>query len=104
MLSISTSEFDWLETSDEFVDGDTMDPGFVEAFYLFVAPAYRRRGLGTALLRLLAWWFREQGVQKVCVGVANDSPPEAKPFVEHHGAARLTKHWYAWEEIGAVAR
>jgi dihydrofolate reductase len=23
---------DWLETSDEFVDGDTMDPGFVAAF------------------------------------------------------------------------
>jgi len=23
---------DWLETADEFVDGDTMDPGFVEAF------------------------------------------------------------------------
>src|SRR6516162_2287964 len=23
---------DWLETSDEFVDGHTMDPGFVEAF------------------------------------------------------------------------
>ncbi|HXK08650.1 MAG TPA: dihydrofolate reductase family protein [Vicinamibacteria bacterium] len=23
---------DWLETSDEFVDGDTMDPGFIEAF------------------------------------------------------------------------
>src|SRR6187551_2623203 len=23
---------DWLETSDEFVDGDTMDAGFVEAF------------------------------------------------------------------------
>ena len=23
---------DWLETSDEFVDGDTMDPAFVEAF------------------------------------------------------------------------
>jgi dihydrofolate reductase len=23
---------DWLETSDEFVDGDTMEPGFVEAF------------------------------------------------------------------------
>jgi dihydrofolate reductase len=23
---------DWLETSDEFADGDTMDPGFVEAF------------------------------------------------------------------------
>jgi dihydrofolate reductase len=23
---------DWLETSDEFTEGDTMDPGFVEAF------------------------------------------------------------------------
>ena len=23
---------DWLETSDEFLDGDTMEPGFVEAF------------------------------------------------------------------------
>src|SRR5882672_9527538 len=23
---------DWLETSDEFVEGDTMDPGFVDAF------------------------------------------------------------------------
>jgi dihydrofolate reductase len=23
---------DWLETADEFADGDTMDPGFVEAF------------------------------------------------------------------------
>src|SRR5262249_41134150 len=23
---------DWLETSDEFVDGDTMEPGFVNAF------------------------------------------------------------------------
>jgi dihydrofolate reductase len=23
---------DWLETADEFVDGDTMEPGFVEAF------------------------------------------------------------------------
>ncbi len=23
---------DWLETADEFADGETMDPGFVEAF------------------------------------------------------------------------
>jgi dihydrofolate reductase len=27
---------DWLETSDEFVDGDTMDPGFAEAFLMTV--------------------------------------------------------------------
>jgi GNAT superfamily N-acetyltransferase len=74
-----------------------------ELQYLFVAPAYRRRGIGTALLRLLAAWFREQGVKKVCVGVADDSPPQAKPFVEHHGAAPLKNQWHAWREIGTLA-
>jgi len=71
-----------------------------EVQYLFVAPAHRRRGVGTALVRLLANWFRDQGAQKVCVGIANDSPPEAKPFVERLGAAPLRKHWYAWDDIG----
>ena len=71
-----------------------------EVQYLYVAPAFRRRGVGTALLGRLAEWFRGHGVEKVCVGVANDSPPEAKPFVERAGAAPLKKHWYAWEDIG----
>lgn len=75
-----------------------------ELQYFFVAPAYRRHGLGTALLRLLAAWFLEHGVHQVCVGIANDSPAEAKPFVEHHGAVPLKKHWYVWEDIGAVGR
>jgi len=75
-----------------------------ELQYFFVAPAYRRRGVGTALLRLLARWFLEHGVRHVCVGIANDSPPEAKPFVEHHGALPLKRYWYAWEDVGAVGR
>jgi hypothetical protein len=28
---------DWLETSDEFVGGDTLDPGFVEVFLKTIA-------------------------------------------------------------------
>ena len=73
-----------------------------EVQYLFVAPAYRRRGIATMLLRLLAEWFHEQDAQRVCVGVADDSPREAKPFVESVGATPLKKHWYAWEDIVAV--
>jgi GNAT superfamily N-acetyltransferase len=73
-----------------------------EVQYFYVKTAYRRQGIGTALLKLLAKWFRENDAQKVCVPVANDSPPEAKPFVEHHGAAPMRKHWYAWEDIGVV--
>jgi GNAT superfamily N-acetyltransferase len=73
-----------------------------EVQYLFVAPAFRRLGIGAVLLRLLAEWFRDQGVQKVCVAVANDSPREAKPFMEAVGAVPLKKHWYAWEDIRVV--
>lgn len=75
-----------------------------EVQYLFVAPAYRRRGVATALLRLLVGWFRAEGVQAVCVAVADDSPPEAKPFFESLGATPLKKHWYAWQEIGNALR
>ena len=72
-----------------------------EVQYLFVAPVYRRRGIATALLRLLAKWFHSQAAQKVCVAVADDSPKEAKPFYEGVGATPLKKYWYAWEDIGA---
>ncbi|HEV2828517.1 MAG TPA: GNAT family N-acetyltransferase [Pyrinomonadaceae bacterium] len=72
-----------------------------EVQYLFVTPLYRRRGIATALLRLLAEWFQSQAAQQVCVGVAADSPKEAKPFYESVGASPLKKHWYAWEDIGA---
>lgn len=72
-----------------------------ELQYLFVAPFYRRRGIATALLRLLAKWFQAQAAQKVCVAVADDSPKEAKPFYESVGATALKRYWYAWEDIGA---
>ena len=75
-----------------------------EVQYLFVAPAYRRRGIGTALLRLLAKWFEEQDVQKVCVAIAGDSPREARPFHESLGAKPLKKYWHAWEDIGVICR
>ena len=75
-----------------------------EVQYLFVASAYRRRGIATAMLRLLADWFQQQRSHHVCVGVANDSPPGTKHFVENAGAKPFKKHWYAWEDIRIVLR
>ena len=72
-----------------------------EVQYLFVAPLYRRRGIATALFRLLAKWFHAQAAKQVCVAVADDSPKEAKPFYESVGASPLKRYWYAWEDIGA---
>jgi len=75
-----------------------------ELQHLFVMPAVRRRRIGTALLKLLAKWFQEQAAQKICVAIANDSPAEARPFVEALGAVPLRRHWHAWDDIGAVFR
>jgi GNAT superfamily N-acetyltransferase len=73
-----------------------------EIEYLFVSPSYRRRGIGTTLLQLMATWFTKQGARRVCVPVANDSPPEAKPFYEHAGASPLRQFWYGWEDVAVV--
>ncbi len=72
-----------------------------EVQYLFVAPEFRRRGIGTSLLRLMAGWFQEQAVVKVCVCVDAHSPA-AQPFYHKLGASPLSplrKYWYVWENI-----
>ena len=69
-----------------------------EVQYLFVAPAYRRRGIATALIRLLAGWCREQGAAKVCVSLDDDSPA-AQPFYASLGAVPIKRLWYVWEDI-----
>ena len=73
-----------------------------EVQYLFVPRAHRRQGIGTKLLRFLAEWFAERHALKVCVAVAADSPPEARPFFESVGAVPLKKNWYGWDNISDV--
>jgi GNAT superfamily N-acetyltransferase len=75
-----------------------------EVQYLFVSPKFRRRGIATKLLLLLAEWFQSEGAQKVCVALANDSPPEAQPFYESVDAAPLKKYWYGWKDMGTLLR
>ena len=72
-----------------------------EVQYLFVAPEFRRRGVATALLRLMADWFVTRGALKVCVCVDADSP-EAEPFYASTGASPFKRLWYRWEDISAL--
>jgi GNAT superfamily N-acetyltransferase len=74
-----------------------------EVQYLFVAPEFRRRGVATSLLRLMADWFVDAGALKVCVCVDGDSPA-ARPFYESVGASSFKRFWYAWDDISAVRR
>lgn len=73
-----------------------------EVQYLYVAPEYRRRGVATSLVRLMADWFADAGASKVCVCVDDDSPA-AIPFYESTGAAPIKRLWYVWDDISAVA-
>ena len=72
-----------------------------EVQYLFVAPEFRRRGVATALLRLLADWLGSADAQKVCVCVDADSPA-AKPFYESAGASPFKRFWYGWDDISVL--
>jgi GNAT superfamily N-acetyltransferase len=69
-----------------------------EVQYLYVASSHRRRGIATHLLRLLLQWFESQGATKICANVNVDSPV-ASTFYDTHGAVRLHRYWYMWEDI-----
>lgn len=75
-----------------------------EVQYLFVAKKYRRQAIATELLRLLSQWFGQHDAKKICIAIANDSPPEAKPFYEAAGATPLRKFFYGFEDIASQLR
>lgn len=74
-----------------------------ELQWLNVAPACRRQGMGTALLRLMARWFEAQRAVRVCV----DCDPVnagARAFYGREHAAELNPHWLVWDDITVVLR
>jgi GNAT superfamily N-acetyltransferase len=73
-----------------------------EVQYLYVAPAYRRLGVGRNLLRQLAAWFGERHALRVCVNVDPDSPG-ARPFYLSMAATDLRPHWMEWRDITSVS-
>ena len=70
-----------------------------ELQWIYVVPGYRRTGVGSRLLAMLAGWFVEHGAGRICVDVGDDA---ARPFYRRHGAAPLNRHWMEWEDIAVV--
>ena len=70
-----------------------------ELQWIYVVPEHRRTQVASNLLRLLAGWFVEHGVRRVCVDVGDEN---ARPFYTSHGAVELSKHWMVWNDIGGV--
>lgn len=73
-----------------------------EVQWLWVAPAFRRRGVARELLRLLAGWFADRRAARVCVDVEPGNVG-ARHFYRSQGAVELNRHWLVWEDIAALA-
>jgi ribosomal protein S18 acetylase RimI-like enzyme len=69
-----------------------------ELQWISIRPQYRRRGVASSLLRLLARWFRDQNAGRVCVDV-QPSNLAARGFYSAHGAVDLKLHWMVWNDI-----
>jgi ribosomal protein S18 acetylase RimI-like enzyme len=69
-----------------------------ELEWLDVLTAHRRTGIASELLRMLARWFGERRVKRVCVDVAPDNAP-AQAFYRKYGAEDLRPHWLVWPDI-----
>ena len=69
-----------------------------EVQYLYVAPGARRRGIAAQLLRILADWFDQRAIRRVCVNADIDSPG-ATSFYLAARARPLNRHWYVWDDI-----
>ena len=72
-----------------------------ELQWINVLPGFRKKGIATALLRLLAKWFVEQNALFVCVDPGNE---QARKFYAGSGAGNLNEHWMAWKDFSIVLK
>ena len=72
-----------------------------ELEWIDVTTAYRRKGIATALVKLLATWFIEQQAYKICIDPGNAA---ARKFYNANGAAALNDHWMFWDDIRMVMK
>ncbi|HVS92869.1 MAG TPA: GNAT family N-acetyltransferase [Mucilaginibacter sp.] len=67
-----------------------------ELQWIDVDPEYRRKGIASELIKMLAGWFVRQGAKKICVDPGNDN---SRSVYAVNGAANLNQHWMYWEDI-----
>src|SRR5262249_53464186 len=75
---------DWLETADEFADGDTMDPGFVEAFFKTIEWYVIGSGTSETALRFEGQGFGWSYGNKPTFVLTRRDLPRTRDSVEFH--------------------
>jgi len=72
-----------------------------ELQWIDVDTKYRRKGVASELVRVLAKWFEDQGAHKICVDPGNEN---AREFYVANGAENLNAHWMYWKDITTLQR
>jgi ribosomal protein S18 acetylase RimI-like enzyme len=72
-----------------------------ELEWIDVDTEYRRKGIASELVRLLARWFKEQNAGKICVDPGNEP---ARKFYAATGAENLNAHWMYWKDISIILK
>jgi ribosomal protein S18 acetylase RimI-like enzyme len=72
-----------------------------ELQWINVIPGYRRNGIASEMLRLLAKWFVNQNAFTICVDPGNEL---VRRFYIKNGAENLNEHWMVWKEISKLLK
>jgi GNAT superfamily N-acetyltransferase len=70
-----------------------------ELQWINVIAKFRKAGIATKLLHLLAKWFVKRNAFYICVDPGNE---QSRKFYAGQGAENLNKHWMAWKDINIV--
>jgi GNAT superfamily N-acetyltransferase len=72
-----------------------------ELQWINVIPEFRKAGIATTLLHLLAEWFVKRNAFYICVDPGSE---QSRKFYAKHGAENLNEHWMAWRDISIVLK
>ncbi|MBS1503347.1 MAG: GNAT family N-acetyltransferase [Bacteroidetes bacterium] len=70
-----------------------------ELQWIDVDSEYRRKGIASELIKILAGWFARQDAKKICVDPGNE---DSRKFYEANRAENLNEHWMYWQDITAL--
>jgi GNAT superfamily N-acetyltransferase len=70
-----------------------------ELEWIDVDTEYRRKGIASELIKVLAKWFVQQNARKICVDPGNE---DARKLYAANGAENLNQHWMYWKDIAAL--
>ena len=72
-----------------------------ELEWIDIIEKYRRNGIASQLVKLLAKWFIEHEAYKICIDPGNE---QARLFYKKNDATDLNEHWMFWNDTSVILK